>query len=48
MQISYLKPNSISGWIQKIQTLGSKFREAALKDCTEEERAGILMLSNRL
>jgi hypothetical protein len=47
MQINYLKPNSISEWIQKIIMLGSKFREATLKDCTEEERAGILMLSDR-
>jgi hypothetical protein len=42
------KSDSISEWIQRIQTLGSKFREAALTDCTEEERAGILMLSDRL
>jgi hypothetical protein len=42
------KSESISEWIQKIQALGSKFREAALKDCTPAERAGILTLSDRL
>jgi hypothetical protein len=42
------KSESISEWIQKIQALGSKFREAALKDCTPLERAGILTLSDRL
>jgi hypothetical protein len=42
------KSDSISEWIQKIQTLGSKFREAALTDCTNGERAGILSLSDRL
>ncbi|XP_033607712.1 uncharacterized protein LOC111865382 [Cryptotermes secundus] len=42
------KSENISEWIQKIQALGSKFREAALKDCTPTERVGILMLSDRL
>lgn len=42
------KSDSVSEWIQKIQTLSSKFREAALTDCTEEERAGMLTLSDRL
>jgi hypothetical protein len=28
--------------------LGSKFRESALQNCTEEERAGILILSDKL
>jgi hypothetical protein len=42
------KSDSVSEWIQKIQTLGSKFREAALTHCTDEERAGILTLSDRL
>jgi hypothetical protein len=42
------KSDNISEWIQKIQALGSKFREAALKDCTPAERAGILTLSDRL
>jgi hypothetical protein len=39
---------SFSGWIQRIQALGSKFREATLKDCMQAERAGILTLSDRL
>jgi hypothetical protein len=42
------KVENVSEWIQKIQTLGSKFREAALQDCTEDERAGILNLADRL
>jgi hypothetical protein len=42
------KAESVSEWIQKIQSLGSKFREAALTDCTAEERPGILTLSDRL
>ena len=42
------KSESVSDWIQKIQSLGSKFREAALMDCTAGERAGILTLSDRL
>jgi hypothetical protein len=42
------KSENISEWIQKIQALGSKFREAALKDCTSVERAGVLTLSDRL
>jgi hypothetical protein len=40
--------DSVSDWIQKIQGLGSKFREAALTDCTDEERPSILTLSDRL
>jgi hypothetical protein len=42
------KSETISEWIQKIQTLGSKFRESALQNCTEEERAGILTLADKL
>jgi hypothetical protein len=42
------KSESITEWIQKIQTLGSKFRECALLNCNEEERAGILNLSDKL
>ena len=42
------KGESVSDWIQRIQKLGSKFREAALQDCEQEERAGILTLSDRL
>jgi hypothetical protein len=42
------KSESVSEWIQRIQTLGSKFRESALLNCNEEERAGILNLSDKL
>lgn len=42
------KTENVSEWIQKIQTLGSRFREAALTDCAEDERAGILTLSDKL
>jgi hypothetical protein len=42
------KSESISEWGQRIQTLGSKFREVALMDCNEDERAGILALSDKL
>jgi uncharacterized paraquat-inducible protein A len=42
------KSENISEWIQKIQTLGLKFREAALISCAQAERAGILTLSDRL
>lgn len=42
------KTESVSEWVQNIQTLGSKFREVALMDCAEEERAGILTLSDKL
>jgi hypothetical protein len=31
-----------------VQKLGSKFREAALQDCETEEKAGILILSDKL
>jgi hypothetical protein len=39
---------SVSEWITKIQTPGSIFRESALLNCNEEERAGILNLSDKL
>jgi hypothetical protein len=42
------KSENVSEWIQKIQTLGSRFRESALQNCTEEEGAGILNLSDKL
>jgi hypothetical protein len=42
------KAESISGWIQRIQTLGSKFRESALLNCRVNERAGILNLADKL
>ena len=35
-------------WIQRIQKLGSKFREAALQDCEQDERAGILTFADKL
>jgi hypothetical protein len=42
------KLGSVSAWVQRIQMLGSKFREVALMDCDEDERAGILTLSDKL
>ena len=42
------KMESISEWIQRVQKLGSKFREAALQDCEQDERAGILTLADKL
>jgi hypothetical protein len=34
--MSYSKP----GWIQKIQIFGSKFKDGAVTDCADAERAG--------
>jgi len=42
------KAESVSEWIQRVQKLGSKFREAALQDCELDERAGILTLADKL
>jgi hypothetical protein len=42
------KDEKIADWIQKIQTLGSQFREAALLNCSDGAREGILDLSDRL
>ena len=42
------KGENVSEWIQRVQKLGSKFREAALQDCEQEERAGILTLADKL
>ena len=42
------KAESVSDWIQRVQKLGSKFREAALQDCEQDERAGILTLADKL
>jgi len=39
---------SVSECIQRIQKLGSKFREAAFQDCEQDERAGILTLADKL
>jgi hypothetical protein len=38
----------VSEWIQRVQKLGSSFREAALHDCEENEKPGILTLSDKL
>jgi cellular nucleic acid-binding protein len=42
------KTENVSEWIQRVQKLGSRFREAALQDCEQDERAGVLTLSDRL
>jgi molybdopterin-guanine dinucleotide biosynthesis protein len=42
------KNESISEWIQNIQRLSSKFREAALQDCEDDERIGIIALADKL
>jgi len=42
------KAERVSDWIQRIQKLGSKFTEAALQDCEEDEMAGILTLADKL
>jgi hypothetical protein len=43
-----IKVESVSEWIQHVQKLGSKFRDAALQDCEQDERAGILTLADKL
>ena len=42
------KDEKVAEWIQRIQLLGSQFREAALLNCSEGAREGILDLSDRL
>jgi hypothetical protein len=42
------RTESVSEWIQRKQNLGSKFREAALQDCEQDERTGILTLADKL
>ena len=42
------KEDRIADWIQRILSLGSQFREAALLNCNEGAREGILDLSDRL
>ena len=42
------KNECISKWIQNIQSLSSKFREAALKDCEHDERIGLVALADKL
>ena len=40
--------DSVSEWIQSVQRLSSKFREAALQDCKDEERIAIVALADKL
>jgi hypothetical protein len=42
------KNESVSEWIQNIQRLSSKFGEAALQDCEDDERIGIVALADKL
>jgi hypothetical protein len=42
------KDEQVTDWIKKIQTLGLQFREAALLNCSDGAREGILDLSDRL
>ena len=42
------KNESVSDWIQNIQRLSSKFREAALQDYEVDERTGIVALADKL
>jgi len=42
------KDERVTDWIHKIRTLGSQFREAALLNCNEGAREGILDLADRL
>jgi hypothetical protein len=42
------KDEKVADWIHKIQTLGLQFREAALLNCSEGAREGILDLCDRL
>lgn len=42
------KEEKVTDWIQRIQSLGSQFREAALLNSTEGAREGILYLADRL
>jgi hypothetical protein len=42
------KNDNISEWVQNVQKLISKFREAALQDCEDDERVGIVALADKL
>jgi hypothetical protein len=42
------KDERVTDWIQRVQTLGSQFREATLLNCSDGAREGILVLSDRL
>jgi hypothetical protein len=42
------RSETVPDWIQRVQKLGIKFREAALQDCEPEEKSGILSLADKL
>lgn len=42
------KDETVTQWIQKIQNMGSEFRDSAMQDSSAEEAAGILKLSDRI
>jgi hypothetical protein len=42
------KNDNITEWIQSIQKLSSKFWEAALQDCEDDEHVGIVALADKL
>jgi hypothetical protein len=42
------KVENVSVWTQRVQNLGSKFREAALPDCEQDEKAVILTIADKL
>ena len=42
------KDEKVTSWIHRTQTLGSQFREAALLNCRDSAREGIIDLADRL
>lgn len=42
------RAENVSEWTHRIQMLGSKFRESALLNRREDQRAGILTLAHKL
>ena len=46
--ISKVKQKVYQSVYSVYRSLGSKFREAALQDCEQDERAGILTLADKL
>ena len=42
------KDEKVTSWIHRTQTLGSQFMEAALLNCRDSAREGILDLADRL
>jgi hypothetical protein len=46
--IKQSKGEIVSDWIQRVQKQGSKFCDAALQDCEQDERAGILTVADKL